>query len=207
MGTKQKPWWTSCVVHPMGYTDDLEPVPDDYTPQPEDLQRCVGKKGTMWRPYVVKPLHEGEVCVQARGKEIILAAGYVSSCSDEAVGPCLITETYKHAIRCHLGLEGTIVHFKRDDYERIVANDCPGANANKSKAAKMRSFIIPREITVPEARDRGEDQTIEIFAAIVCEHDVFVVTDFSRMVRLDLMSLGRYWCASDLEPTSEVSCS
>ncbi|KAI0737436.1 hypothetical protein C8Q80DRAFT_1276440 [Daedaleopsis nitida] len=167
----------------MGYTDDLEPSPPDYEPHAHDLARCKAKKGTQWTRYISKPLQDGAVIVQSRGKEIILAAGY-------------------HAIRCHLGLEGIITHVRRTDYERIIAQDTPGSSANKGKAEKMLSFIIPPDLTIPEARHKWEGQHVEIFAAIVGQRDVFFLTDFSRMVRIDIMSLDRHWRQEDLEPGS-----
>ena len=65
----------------MGYHEGLEPIPEDFDMHHHDLRRCTGAKGEVWRRYIERPLEEGKVCVQARGKELIIGAGYVSFCT------------------------------------------------------------------------------------------------------------------------------
>ena len=93
---------------------------------------------------------------------------------------------------------------RRDDYERIIADDCPGSNKSKAKADKMCSFIIPDDLTIPYARDKRAPQTIVIMGAIVCDHVAFLFVDFSRMIRFDIYRLDRAWTQGDLTPGSEV---
>ena len=110
----------------------------------------------------------------------------------------------QYLLKAHFGLEGNMFAIRRDHYERIVAHDCPGANRNVSKAAKMRSFIVPEDLTIPYARNNAGSQTLVIMAAVVCEHVAFVFVDFSRMIRFDIIRLNRDWVPSDLVPGSPV---
>ncbi len=60
-----------------GYKDTQEEMPADYEVNKYDQERLEMKA---WEPltFLVKPLTPGPVAVQSRGKEIILAAGFVS---------------------------------------------------------------------------------------------------------------------------------
>ncbi|KAI0699597.1 hypothetical protein C8T65DRAFT_742416 [Cerioporus squamosus] len=184
MGTESKPW-NSCFVHNFGYTDTLEAEQADFPVHPHNLRRCKGDNGVTWLRYIDRPLEEGELCVKGRGKELIVAAGY-------------------HAIHINFGLEGHLAYLTRDQYERVVAQDCPGSNKAKAKADKMRSFVVPSELTDPDARHLKKQQTMEMFASFVGEHDTFVVLDFARLVVVHIMSLDRQWSQDDLEPGSAL---
>ena len=61
---------------PFNYTDDLEPLPAGYEPARQDAVRAVGKDYARY----LKPLRPGQLYVKARGKEIVFAAGLVSTC-------------------------------------------------------------------------------------------------------------------------------
>ena len=73
-GTDRKRYSTASFKN-MGYTHDLEPVPDGYSPHPHDAARS---KGQPWEPFL-KPFDEGDVSFAMRGKELVMAAGYVRS--------------------------------------------------------------------------------------------------------------------------------
>ncbi|TBU51721.1 hypothetical protein BD310DRAFT_833714 [Dichomitus squalens] len=185
MGTKEKPWWISCVVQDLrcGGGDSIGVADPLFAPHPHDLRRCTGK-GAVWKPYTESRLETGDVCYVARGKEWAMAAG-------------------ENLVKVHFGLEGNMVCVRREDYERIIMNDCPGSNKSKAKAEKMRSFTIPDDLTVPYARDKRAPQTIVIMGAIVCDHVAFLFVDFSRMIRFDIYRLDRAWTQADLTPESQ----
>ena len=72
-GTARKPY-SSCSVLDLGYEHSLEPTASDFTVHPSDQIRS---RNEAWERYL-KPWEEGSVHVMARGKEFIVAAGYVS---------------------------------------------------------------------------------------------------------------------------------
>ena len=110
----------------------------------------------------------------------------------------------QYLLKAHFGLEGNMFCIQRDHYERIIASDCPGANKNTSKATKMRSFVVPDDLTIPYARNKGKSQTLVIMAAIVCNRVAFIFVDFSRMIHFDIFRLDRHWVQDDLVPSSPV---
>ncbi|RDX40700.1 hypothetical protein OH76DRAFT_1412800 [Lentinus brumalis] len=181
-GTDRKPY-TSCTVLNLGYNHWLEPPPSAYEICPRDERRS---RKQPWEDYL-KPWEEGAVHVVARGKELLVAAGY-------------------HALRINLGLEAFGCIIPRDAFDSIVAEDVPGTNKDKAKAERLRSFVIPSQLVVPEARRHKKradgSQLINIFAAVVCEKEVFLVSDFARLVRITIISIPRHWEERDLRPGS-----
>ncbi|EMD39381.1 hypothetical protein CERSUDRAFT_47298, partial [Gelatoporia subvermispora B] len=168
------------TVAKKGYTENLEPVPSDWTPPAADVAR--GPKAP-WS-YLLKPTQKGEVHVQARGKELFIAAGY-------------------HGVRFHFGLEAIMLCVSLEDFLALTAKDCPGPSKDKTRAAKMRSFRVPERFYVPGSVDGG-DRRINIFAAIVCDDCAFIALDFSRMIHMHVISLDRFWTADDLQPGSSL---
>ena len=72
------------------YDSILEAVPDEYTPNHFDADRL---NSAGWRQlrYLLKPLDYGDVSVTCRGKEIIIAAGFVRvTCYPIALGYSLL---------------------------------------------------------------------------------------------------------------------
>ncbi|KAI0349946.1 hypothetical protein OH77DRAFT_1489972 [Trametes cingulata] len=176
--------YTSCTVEPASalfdYEDALEPCPEDFVPSPYDTRKADGRAYARY----LKPLTPGELFVKARGKEIIFAAGH-------------------HALRVHFGLEGTIATVPTSSFEKMVLECCPGNNPDEQKANNMRSFRIPPELIVPEARG-FKHQKLVIFAALVNEEHTIIITDHYRIARLHIMSLSRHWTAADLDPASPL---
>ncbi len=76
IGTKQRKY-TTMTCESWGYEHNQEQMPVDYEVNKHDKERLEMKA---WEPlaFLVKPLTAGPVAVQSRGKEIILAAGFVS---------------------------------------------------------------------------------------------------------------------------------
>ncbi|KAI0362331.1 hypothetical protein OH77DRAFT_1416577 [Trametes cingulata] len=162
------------------YSDDLEPCPADYIPAPHDRRRSAGQDFERY----LKPLKEGQLHVKARGKEMILAAGY-------------------HAVRVHFGLEGTMVVLPTSSFKSMLLQSCPGNNKDPEVADIMRSYRIPRELIIPEARDR-EQQKLAVFAAFIGEEDTIALVDHNRLLRLHVLSIGREWTVNDLQRSSPM---
>ncbi|KAH9853346.1 hypothetical protein C2E23DRAFT_728878 [Lenzites betulinus] len=187
LGTDAKEYIT-CTVdsrETFNYRDELEPCPSDYTPSEYDVSRADKKPYTSSKRYL-KPLEAGDLLVKVRGKELIFAAGY-------------------HAVRCHFGLEGTVILMPTTAYMKLVSQDCPGSSKDRSRANAMRRFVVPPELTTPGARKMTEkSQAMAVFAAFVGEEDTVAIVDHNRLVRLHIMSLSRAWTATDLEPCSQL---
>ncbi|KAH9943679.1 hypothetical protein B0H21DRAFT_695410 [Amylocystis lapponica] len=179
LGTATKSW-SSCFTQLCGYTDSLEPTPAEFQPNKFDMERSAGQP---WA-YLLKPLHDGEVVVQTRGKELFLAAGY-------------------HGIRLNLGLEATIMCMRPDDFQDITSADVPGPNPNKAKAQKLCSFLIDDRFIVEGSHKTSKARQITIFAALVCDNIVFAIVDLARLVVMEVVSLDRHWQQSDAEPGSQ----
>ncbi|KAI0690724.1 hypothetical protein C8T65DRAFT_587704, partial [Cerioporus squamosus] len=151
-----------------------------FKPDPFDEERI---KLAAWRKFrpLLRPLIDGPVCVAARGKELVVAAGY-------------------HAVRIHLGLEASVFVVSLEDYHALTERCRPGPNKNKAKAKRLRSFKLPSRFVVPgcpTSKDE-DDRYINIFAAVVCQDCAIIITDFARLVRLHVMSLARLWMYEDL---------
>lgn len=109
----------------------------------------------------------------------------------------------QHAIRVDFGLEGHMAILRTADYQKIVAQDCPDDNVDETKATQMRSFIVPSELTVPDASSK--QQTLAIFAAVVGIDHTLIMVDHTRQLHMHVMSLSRSWMQADLTPGSKVS--
>ncbi|KAI0749069.1 hypothetical protein C8Q74DRAFT_1212224, partial [Fomes fomentarius] len=183
-GTRQRKY-TTMTCESWGYKDTQEEMPADYEVNKYNQERLEMKA---WEPltFLVKPLTPGPVAVQSRGKEIILAAGF-------------------HAVRIHLGLEACISIVSLEDYRALVGNCAPGPNRNKSKANRLRSFILPSQFVVPGCQSSltGGDRLVNVFGALVCQDRAIIVTDFSRLVRFHVFSRPVLWSPADVLPKSE----
>lgn len=105
----------------------------------------------------------------------------------------------------HFGLEAHIVGMSRADYDEIISRDVPGSNSDEAKASLLRSFHMPERFTEPDSSNPDEPRTVNIFAAFVSDFGVLVIIDFSRLVRLHVISRNMPWTASDFLPSSPVS--
>ncbi|GBE86434.1 predicted protein [Sparassis crispa] len=150
-GTKSKNWIT-CTTNRLGYKTDLEPVPEAYEPNHYDASRS---KNQPWE-YLVKPLEKGEVIVKPRGKELFFACGY-------------------HGVRMNLGLEASMLRVRTKSLSEILGINVPGPNVNKTKADKLRSFLIANHFIVQGSQKTASKRTINIFAAIICEDVSFIL--------------------------------
>lgn len=72
-GTSKKPY-TTCTTNRSEYSEDFEPIPNDYEPNTWDLARARSLDDI---EYLLRPHHCGEVYVTCRGKQLALAAGHV----------------------------------------------------------------------------------------------------------------------------------
>ncbi|KAK7006897.1 hypothetical protein R3P38DRAFT_2466005, partial [Favolaschia claudopus] len=130
-------------------------------------------------------LESGPVHVAVRGKNLAFTAGF-------------------HTLVCHLGLEATIIPMTVTDYRSLTApwNCVPGANEDPDKAKLMRSFNLPAKFHESGARSM-EKLTVNVFAAIVTRNTAIVFTDFSRLLRLHVISSSTKFSAEDLVPRSQ----
>lgn len=151
--------------------------------------------------YLLKPLTAGEVHVAVRGKEMVVTGAHVSSCSS-----CLscVNMSIQHCNCLHFGLQADIRSMELRFWPGTVSTCVPGPNDDPHKAECMRSFVIPPELYEKGSREDGEPRLINIFAALVCQDRVFVISDTDRIVRMHVTSLNRHWTADDLKPGSEV---
>lgn len=102
----------------------------------------------------------------------------------------------------HFVLEGNLGLIPRSDFDEIVSTSIPGSNPNKAKAARLHSFPLPDKFTELGSQDR--DRTINIFAAIVMQEKVIIISDFSRMVRVHVISRNNYFLNFDIAVDSPV---
>ncbi|KAJ7270160.1 hypothetical protein B0H12DRAFT_1310880, partial [Mycena haematopus] len=177
-GTAVKPYQT-LSVDPGDYSTCLEPstvVVNKY-----DAKRI--PKNAPWGYLIQQELKSGPAHVAVRGKCLAITAGH-------------------HALICHFDLEGNLRPMKRTDFDSIVAECVKGNNPDPSKAERLRSFILPTKFVEPAARQNKKVHKINIMAAIVMDDDVFIITDFSRMTRLHVVSCARILDDKDLQPDS-----
>jgi hypothetical protein len=109
----------------------------------------------------------------------------------------------QHAFCISLGLEGNIVGMKFLDFLEIISNDIPGPNNDPEKAEQIRTFVIPDRFIVLGSSER-RPRTIKIFASFISAKWVYVVSDFSGLVRMHIKSKDTPWTREDLAIGSEV---
>ena len=97
-----------------------------------------------------------------------------------------------------------MVIISKDSYNRLISQDTPGSNKDKAKAAIMRSFIVPPELRVSDTRSANKEQTLAVFASVVCQEHAIIFVDHNRLLRVHIMSLGRHWTSEDLDVNSQV---
>jgi hypothetical protein len=100
------------------------------------------------------------------------------------------------------GLEGTLRLIPLLDFEAITSASVPRPNDDKAKAARLHSFPLPDRFKEPGSQDR--DRTINIFAAILTQEKAIIITDFSRMVRLHVISRTHNFLDFDITVESDV---
>ncbi|RDB27515.1 hypothetical protein Hypma_003892 [Hypsizygus marmoreus] len=128
-----------------------------------------------WEYLLYSNAPGGELFCRTRGKLMILAAGH-------------------HAVIISFALEGHINGMSRGVYDEIIAHDIPGPD--KERGELVRSFLIPDCFTVPGSSSFFP-RTINIYCAFVSENWVWTVADFSRLLRLHVISRDRVWDESD----------
>lgn len=101
------------------------------------------------------------------------------------------------------GLESHIFGMKPDLFWKIISNDVPGPNVDPAKAERVRTFLIPEEYIVEGSSPR-RPRTVKIFAAIVSDKWVLVLTDFVGLVRMHIKSQDAIWTERDFAVGSPV---
>ncbi|EDR13470.1 uncharacterized protein LACBIDRAFT_308427 [Laccaria bicolor S238N-H82] len=174
LGTKNKPY-SSISVHNSRYTESLEPM-DDYVPNHFDLQRASRQP---WAYLVNRRLSSGQICLARRGKCLAIGVGY-------------------HLTVFHLGLEAKVTIMSHADYTKLIENDCPGSNPDRTKASRMRSFVTPPQFIEPGSSSKAK-RTINVFAAIVADTFAIVFSDFARLMHMHVISKDQHWTQADLD--------
>ncbi|KAJ7233257.1 hypothetical protein C8J57DRAFT_1532615 [Mycena rebaudengoi] len=179
-GTITKPY-SSITVDCTDLPEDSELLKPDpsYCPSRMDLARA--KSDYM---YLIQREHQpGPVHVSFRGKSIAFTVG------------CNI-------LALHFGLEASLRIIPLADFNEIMSTCVPGPNPDRKKAKRLRSFPLPPHFIVP-----GSSQTerrINIFAAIIMEEHVIIFADFSRLMRMHVLTGPRIFQGDEIEPGSPL---
>ncbi|KAJ6578219.1 hypothetical protein B0H19DRAFT_1338284, partial [Mycena capillaripes] len=183
-GTQTKPYSTLSV--------DTSELPDELSDAAASFEinkfhAARIKKKYEWKYLVDREQEKGPVHVTFRGK-----------CSHSLLSRC-------HILVIHFGLEGNLHLLPISDFIQIVSTCQPGPNPNAAKAKRLRSFPLPSScdrFTTPGSADSV--CTIKILAAIVMEEYTIIVCDFSRIIRLHVISSTRIFGEHDLAVNSEL---
>lgn len=79
---------------------------------------------------------------------------------------------------------------KTSDFLEIIPNDVAGPNNDPKKAEQIRTFLIPEKFIVPGSSDR-RPRTVKIFVAFISLEWVYVMSDFSGLVRMHILDPRR----------------
>ncbi|KAF6759847.1 hypothetical protein DFP72DRAFT_1098932 [Ephemerocybe angulata] len=113
-------------------------------------------------------------------------------------GKCLVLAAGHHAVTVSFGLEACIYVLSTSDFYAVLEGDSPGPNPDGEKAKLLRTFKLPPHLIVPGSVAGGVGHSVNIFCAFLMESHVVIVTDFSRLVRLNVTSKTAKWTADDL---------
>jgi len=90
-----------------------------------------------------------------------------------------------------------------EDYWEIITHDVAGTNPDPKKAEQMRNFVIPERLNI-RGSSPTRPRTIKIFGAFVSKSWVWVLCDFSGLMRLHVKTRQGDWRAEDLAVGSKV---
>ncbi|KAF9038867.1 hypothetical protein BDZ89DRAFT_982264 [Hymenopellis radicata] len=186
IGTKIKPY-SNLTVDDSRFDKALEPTDPNYRLRSEDELKLTCKEGKPLYSccrYLMNTLTSGDICIAKRGKLFAFAVGH-------------------HCIVIHWGLEAQLIELDLQLYQEITSRSVIGPNPNRTKANKLRRFIIPPEYKVKGSSDLTEIRYITILAAIIGEGKAWVVADFSRLARFHIISRNEPWTQDDLAPDSK----
>lgn len=185
MGTSGKPFNT-CSVR--AFPGSVLPSVDVSTVDSYDLARCHAKGDhPSWLPLLAKHA-SGELLVEQRGKELLIAAG-----------PVLVTINFS--------LEGCLAQCTSEEFARLTAQSVPGRNKDTSKALLMRSYLAPHDIFVPGSRAyrSKEVRYLNILLSVESKGTVFFVVDHNRLAQFRVLYREQHWTEADLGThTSEI---
>lgn len=91
-----------------------------------------------------------------------------------------------------------------DDFYDITSQHIAGPNKDPQKAELIRTFVIPDRFIIPGSSTNCP-RIIKIFAAFISAEWVYVMSDFSGLVRMHLRSKKSLWTEGDLHPGSDVN--
>lgn len=101
------------------------------------------------------------------------------------------------------GLEANVIKFARKDFDEITSACIPGPSTDLAKAEKLRRFPAPDHLR--SAYSSTSTRSFTIFAAVVCDDDVWAILDFGRIVQLHIISRNKIWTKADFKIGSKVS--
>ncbi|KAF9016755.1 hypothetical protein BDZ89DRAFT_920178, partial [Hymenopellis radicata] len=185
IGTPKKPYCT-ITTDSTRFNPALEPSDATYVLPPGDEIKFTCDEGAKYAParYLMNTLKRGEVCIAKRGKLFAIAVGH-------------------HCMVVHWGLEALLMELRRELYNQIILpGSVPGSNKDRSKAEKLRRFLLPPELAEYGSKEPEKDRYVSIMAAIVCPTVVWVVVHWSRLVRMHVISRDTPWTQDDLKPGS-----
>lgn len=202
-GQEVKP--ESCTVNRTLYTGSCESFDPSYELDPFDAQRSVGRD---WS-YLLKGLQAGPLVSQVKGKQIVIASGFVSLPTfvsfSQFINQFYTKWLYQHAVTISLGLEANIQGFLRPEYDAMIAQgSTPGPNKDRAKAELLRCFKLPAQYSMENSSPNMNRQT-GIHVAWISDKYVWALLDFSRFTRIAITSRNSTWTQDDLTPGSQVS--
>ncbi|KAI0336961.1 hypothetical protein BDW22DRAFT_1433702 [Trametopsis cervina] len=189
VGTAAKDYVSCTVEHEADYNPQMDismDVRHEHT-FPSNMDRVRSAKKP-WE-YLLEGRQPGELVVGVRGKVLAVGAGH-------------------YLVLVNFGLEANVMSVTAAQYLAVAARsqDVDGPSQTKSKAKKMRSFLVPDQFKDPQSHRPEETRRLNIFLAIECSDDnVWLFVDHSRLIRFHVISRGKQWTTADVEENSPVS--
>lgn len=109
----------------------------------------------------------------------------------------------KHLATISLGLEAHWLGMDAAAFQSFLAGDCPGPNKDHKKANQMQTFSVPAQF-IEDCSSPNKAQTLTIFLALISGDYVWALVDFSRLVRIHIISRAQMWTEYDLKTSSAV---
>ncbi|KAL6306457.1 hypothetical protein BKA93DRAFT_160622 [Sparassis latifolia] len=170
----------NCTVHLREYENYLELVPEGFL---SDANEAAQTEDEPWS-YLSKPLHQGNVIAKVRGNELFLACGY-------------------HGVRMNLGVDACMLRFGNDNLAS-VSEAISGTSGNVLNRDRIGSFLTSNAFMPRDSNRIPGIDRMNIVAAVNCATFSYVVIDFADSVNISVISLGRHWQESDIDPQSQL---
>ncbi|KAI0318305.1 hypothetical protein OF83DRAFT_1242401 [Amylostereum chailletii] len=96
-----------------------------------------------------------------------------------------------------------MIRFTPEDFSEIISHCAPGPNKDTVKASRLRRFVAQDRFIDP-ATSPTQKRGLTITMALVCDDCVWVVMDFSRLIRFHVTSRSHMWTQDDFKVDSET---